>query len=858
LIQLLGSGGMGEVWLAEQTQPVKRLVALKVIKPGIESRQILARFEAERQALALMVHPSIAAVYDGGTMRDGRPYFVMEYVKGEPLTTYCDRHRLDTRARLALFQKVCDAVQHAHQKGVIHRDLKPSNVLVTVVDEHVVPKIIDFGVAKAIAQPLTERTLFTELGVLVGTPEYMSPEQAEMGPLDIDTRTDVYALGVMLYELLTGALPLDRAEMRKAGIDAIRQMIRDREPLKPSTRVSTRGSDSTSAAHNRHVEPDRLAKLLRGDLDWITMKALEKDRTRRYGSASDLAADLARYLRSEPVLAGPPSAMYRVRKFARRHPAGLSAATAIVLLLIAFGVAMALQARRIAAERDVAARERQRAEQVSAFLVSLFQATDPNTAKGNMPTARDLLARGVTRLDAELKDQPLTRATLLHAIGAAYLALGRSDAAARPLETAAALRRNLQGAERADLAETINLLGQIYDGEAKFREALDIRREVFGPEHLKVAHSLNQMGILAYQRAQFLEAEKYFREAVSMAKRVAAPESDIAGLQTSLTAALSKQGKTSEAITFQREAAETMRRTLGLENTRTLIGMSNLARLLFRMGEYHEAEALEKEVLRVRRKLLDPGHGHIAFSLFALGETLSATGKLAEAEALLRESLTMQARGNVPRSADYAWTLNGLAGNLAEQGKHEESERTYRAALDAFNKAGPAPANRAFALDGLGEQLAARGQFGQAEMTLRQSISVRQAAHPSPAILESGYASPGTLAWSSQTTLGRLLCQQGRVDEGAPFAEAALKARRADLPPGHKLIGQSELAVGECLFAQKRFAEAEEMLTQAYATLVGKGGAASRAARDAAATLVRLYEKSGNREKTAAWRAKAQ
>jgi serine/threonine protein kinase/tetratricopeptide (TPR) repeat protein len=844
LIQPLGSGGMGEVWLAEQTQPIKRLVALKVIKPGMEWRQVIARFEAERQALALMVHPSIAAVYDGGTTPDGRPYFVMEYVKGEPITTYCDRHRLGMRERLDLFQQVCDAVQHAHQKGVIHRDLKPSNVLVTVVDDHVIAKIIDFGVAKAIAQPLTQRTLFTELGVLVGTPEYMSPEQAEMGTLDIDTRTDVYALGVMLYELLTGSLPLDRSEMRDAGIDAIRQMIREREPVKPSTRISRLGPDSTVAARNRHVEPERLARLLRGDLDWITMKALEKDRTRRYGSASDLASDLARYLRSEPVTAGPPSAIYRLRKFARRHPAGLSAAMMITVLLVAFGVAMALQARRIAAQRDLAARERERAEQVSAFLVSLFQASTPDVAKGNIPTARDLLDRGVTRLDSELKDQPLTRATLLHAIGGAYLALGRGDAAARPLEAAAALRKDLQGNERADLAETINMLGRVYGSEAKFREALEIRRQVFGPEHLKVAHSLNNMGIIALNRGQMAEAEKYYRDAVGMAKRVSAPDGDIAGLQTSLASALSRQGKTAEAIVVQREATATMRRAWGVENTRTLTGMTNLGRMLFFAGEYAEAEAIQKEALAVRRKLLGPDHGQVAVASFTLGETLTNAGRLVEAESLLRESAAIHAKESP--SAERAWTLNGLAWNLSEQGRHQESERTYREALDIFIKASDAvPTNRAFAMVGLGDELFALRQFAEAEDVLRQSLALRQAAH----------GSPGDLAWS-QTSLGRLLCARGKVGEGAALAEAALKVRRGELPPGHKLLGHSELAVGECLVAQKRFDEADAMLSAAYGRFVGPNRTVDRHAREAAAALEAMYEKVGNGEKAAVWKAK--
>src|SRR5262245_50337583 len=334
-LQKLGEGGMGEVWLAEQTEPIRRKVALKLIKAGMDTKHFVARFEAERQALALMDHPTIARVFDAGATPRGLPYFVMEYVQGEPITAYCDRQRLTMRERLELLSRICEGVQHAHQKGIIHRDLKPSNVLVAIQGGRPVPKIIDFGVAKATAQRLTERTMYTELGALIGTPEYMSPEQAEMTGLDVDTRTDVYALGVILYELLTGALPFDPKELRAAGFDEIRRRIREVDPPRPSTKVSTLGERATESARRRGTEPAKLVSRLRGDLDWITMKALEKDRTRRYGSPMELAADIARHLGDEPVQARPPSVAYRTRKFIRRHRLGAAAAAFISLTLVA-------------------------------------------------------------------------------------------------------------------------------------------------------------------------------------------------------------------------------------------------------------------------------------------------------------------------------------------------------------------------------------------------------------------------------------------------------------------------------------------------------------------------------------------
>ena len=334
ILQLLGEGGMGAVYLADQSEPIRRRVALKVIKLGMDSREIIARFEAERQALALMSHPSIARVLDAGSAPDGRPYFAMEFVPGEPITRYSDRQRLTNRERLELFTQVCDAVAHAHQKAIIHRDLKPSNVLVMVQDGKPIPKIIDFGVAKAINQRLSEKTLFTELGQLIGTPEYMSPEQAEMGSLDIDTRTDIYSLGVLLYELLTGELPFNSEELRQGGFAEIQRLIREKDPPKPSTRLSGAGERSKTA-EKRRTDLAKLLRELRGDLDWIAMKALEKDRTRRYGTAGELAADIERHLRDEPVLARPPGAGYRLHKFLRKNRGPVAAAAAVFLALAA-------------------------------------------------------------------------------------------------------------------------------------------------------------------------------------------------------------------------------------------------------------------------------------------------------------------------------------------------------------------------------------------------------------------------------------------------------------------------------------------------------------------------------------------
>ena len=468
LLQKLGEGGCGVVYMAEQTEPVRRKVALKVIKLGMDTKQVIARFEAERQALALMDHPNIAKVLDAGATATGRPYFVMELVKGIRITDYCDENHLSTTERLGLFTQVCQAIQHAHQKGIIHRDIKPSNILVTLHDGKPVPKVIDFGIAKATEQPLTEKTVFTAFGQFMGTPAYMSPEQDELRGMDIDTRSDIYALGVLLYKLLTGKTPFDAKELLQAGLDEMRRRIREEEPMRPSTRLGTMvDADLTEIAQQRHSEPAKLTRFIRGDLDWIVMKCLEKDRTRRYETANGLATDIRRHLENEPVLACPPNAAYRFQKMVRRNKLAVAAVTAVVAALaIGLGIATwqyfeksKAYNRAVAAESQ-AKTEASKNQQEKLFLAAMLAGVGPSKAKGrDTVMLREILDETAKRVGKELTNQPEVEADLLIILGKTY----------------------------EDLGEYTNAL-------AMTKEALDLRKTCFGPKPPRHRRGAQQYG----------------------------------------------------------------------------------------------------------------------------------------------------------------------------------------------------------------------------------------------------------------------------------------------------------------------------------------------------------------------------
>jgi serine/threonine protein kinase len=685
LFQKIGEGGCGVVYMAEQEEPVRRRVALKVIKLGMDTKSVIARFEAERQALAMMDHPNIAKVLDAGATDQGRPYFVMELVRGIKITDYCDQNNLPMAARLDLFTRVCSAIQHAHQKGIIHREIKPSNILVTLHDRVPVPKVIDFGIAKATTdQRLTDKTLFTAFEQFIGTPAYMSPEQAEMSGLDIDTRTDIYALGVLLYELLTGKTPFDPRELMAAGIDEMRRTIREVEPVKPSTRLTqelgrigterarvSRASVGFPAAGNdagcgasepraeaRSAAVDEASTAARGaralprsalrtphaavpaDLDWIVMKCLEKDRTRRYETANGLAADLQRYLENEPVIARPPSAIYKLRKAIRRNKTAFAAGTVVLAALAAgFAVAVGQYAarnrayERERAEADKASHEAAKSEQVVKFLEDMLGTTSPLVVPGvNASIVRQTLDWASERISKELKNQPAVEAQLRMVLGKAYKQIHEDQKAEAMLRESLAIHRRLHGDRHPELvAPLLELSGVLWttrrnaEAERLIREALALHHEFSKEKEPQLDEILNLLGLLLASQDKLAEAEQVLGETLALKRKLYGPtNSTVAVALINLGDVFRRQEKLPQAAAAEREALEMVTAALAALPETTNPGellrlqagaANNLSYTFEKQGLSSEAEAPRRQALEASKKLYGVG------SQEAIGDT---------------------------------------------------------------------------------------------------------------------------------------------------------------------------------------------------------------------------------------------
>ena len=899
LLSVLGEGGFGVVFEAEQSEPIQRRVALKLIKRGMGAHEFVQRFEAERQTLALMDHPHIARVLDAGSSEDGRPFLVMELVEGSAITDFCDRERLDVHARLRLFVQVCEAIQHAHGKGIIHRDLKPSNVLVSFQDGRPFAKVIDFGIAKALGGRREGDCAQTAIGMLIGTPAYMSPEQAA-GSRDIDTRSDIYALGVMLYELLTYNTPLDVETLRDANLFEIQRIISEAEPLSPSDRLSGEHDSLAGIQGHGRIAPDQLRRVLRGELDWIVMKAIDKDRARRYETASEFAADIRRFLEGRPVLAAPPSASYRLRKFVRRHSIAVSAA-ALVLLALAGGVAGIAWQARIASERAAELAE------MAAFEQERFSLIDPAAAGGRL--SEDVLEAYAAALKESIPDNPEQQAVALAAFEQAWESINATDRARRlidstilqPAVAAAEQRFSSRPALKADLlltlAERYSAFGQQEATLRLIESALAARREAFGEDHPKTLDAHAELGMAQFQSGRLAAAERTLREVLASAERLHGEyERETLAVLAALGSVLQERGQLDEAEQLIRRAHALRMAHLGADDPDTLGSLNDLALLLLAEGELEEAEQRFREALAGYRKQFGDKDPNSLALLGNLAGVLQEQGRLDEAEAMFREQLESDRALLGAEHPDTLTALNNLAVLLIERGEPDTAARMLAGALESQRRLlGAKHPSTLTTLSNLAIIEADRGRpaaaLGAAAEALRISRSLYGNRHPSTLGLisdvgslqhELGQLQPAIEhlreAWERRQQLhgerdpdalvaaldlARALNDAGRsADTRALLDPLQLAIREHYATADATRIGQWLTETARADIETGRFSAAEDALLQARELLIPLADESPRSTADNLRALEQLYTawdaaapNAGHAAQAARWRS---
>jgi serine/threonine protein kinase/tetratricopeptide (TPR) repeat protein len=845
VLRELGHGGMGTVFLAARADDqYQKRVAIKVVRGGAE---VIRLFRRERQILAGLEHPNIARLLDGGTTDDGLPFFVMEYVEGEPIDRYCDAHALSTHERLRLFQGVCAAVQHAHRNLAVHRDLKPGNILVTAEG---IPKLLDFGIAKLVS-PGTPGEGATATGLAM-TPAYASPEQARGGL--VTTATDVYSLGVILYEILTGHRPY---RLKSYEPLEVLRAVSEEVPEKPSTAVrrtdvtvlpdgTTGETTAVSVSRTREGTPERLRKRLRGDLDTIVMMALRKEPDRRYGSVEALSEDIRRYLEGLPIEARKGTVGYEAGKFVRRHWMGVSAAAAVFVLLVAFGVAMAAESRRTARERD-------KAERLAGFMVDIFHVSDPSEARGSTVTAREVLDVGVEKISKQLEGEPEARATLLSAMGRVYRSLGLYDRAKQLLTEAMRVRRDVLRRQDADMAKSLHDVAVIlYDtgdypaAEALYRQALALQRQLLGSEHTQVASTLSALATVLYSKGDYSGAESLHRETLALRRRLLGERhADVSESLTNLAAVLTAKGRYDEAESLFRRALEIDQKLYGADHPEVATDLNNLAAVLEEKGDHTSAEPLYREALAIRRKVLGNQHPAVATTLNNLAVLRAAIGDPQGAEPLYREALEIDRRSLGAEHPDVASDLGSLGNLLRDEGRLAAAEPLLREALTMRRKLlGEAHPDVGESLQSLAALLDSKGDHRGAEALYRQALALRRAL---------GADHPAVV--TSLAGLAEFLARTGRPLEGEPLAREAVALARGPSSLGPPERARAEGVLGLCLLGLRRFDEAEPLLLASYASLDAQPRA-SRARREALQRLVALYGARGETEKAAAYRGR--
>ncbi|HSF42425.1 MAG TPA: serine/threonine-protein kinase [Thermoanaerobaculia bacterium] len=758
--EVLGEGGMGTVYLARQDEPIRRTVALKVVRRGRRTAALAARFEVERQVLALMRHPGIAQVLDAGTTPAGNPYYVMEYVQGVPITDYCDRERLPVRQRLELFVEVCAAIQHAHQRGVLHRDIKPQNVLVTEGDDgKPFPKVIDFGIAKALdGEPELRRTL-TEYGFVMGTPAAMSPEQVSRAG-DVDSRTDVYSLGTLLYELLVGVLPLDLDPAQPSGWF---EKIAREDPLSPSRRVERLGGLAVEPAVRRGTDAAGLRRQLAGDLDWIVMKSLEKDRSRRYASVSELAADVERHLRDEPVLAGPPSLAYRVRKYVRRNRSLALAASLVFLGAVVGVVGISVGLVRSLRAEEQARQEAEKTRALNEFLHEML--TSPALgSSGRELRVLEVVNRASKGLPGSFQGQPEIEAEVRASLGRTYVFLGELSSARTHLDRALELRRKTLGPDhpdtldvRRDRARVLFMMGNVQEAEAEVRQTLARQEEVIGRDDPRTLQTVGHLAAIIVEGRGAAEARGLAERLVATYRSRLGPlAADTLRAQNLLARILIAEGEYPRAEALARETAAAQQRTFGPENPDALSTLNTLAGVLWFQDKLPELEQIVRRTLTIKTRLFGPEHPEVLDLKNNLATLSVGVGKAVEAEALARENLAVRRKvlgPEHPRTLDSQFTLAEV---LDAVGRPDEAvallRETHAAQARVLSERDPVTLAT---LQSLGTSLAARGDLAEAERLLRRALELRLAAQ--------GEGHPNTV--SAREALARVLEERGKTAE---------------------------------------------------------------------------------------------